>query len=258
MRVSPSQHVPPGELRSAMVHERLAAGESPASSPRLRRAEGPFALEAGPVTSASSSGTGAPTVAVGDAVEVDMPWREEADAAIAKVEEQHGGVPMSDALRDRVYADFAGRAAGLPDRAGRGLSTTEAWAQVEAKEAQNELEAQQAADAAAAAASTTAATSDLDDGSADDVTDPYGTTDLGSSVGEVSEVSASLIADLESDLLMGQLDVDGADADVSYEPEGSSMAPEASPDDPAGTFDFISYAPGYLDGPLESTDLGSL
>jgi hypothetical protein len=53
----------------------------------------------------------ATTTTSADGVTVDMPWKADADAAIAAVEEKRG--PMSDAMKNRVYGDFAGRAAGL-------------------------------------------------------------------------------------------------------------------------------------------------
>ncbi len=255
MNVPSGLNFPPGQIRSAIVHERIANGESPRS---VSRAGGLGVVSASPLDASVDVGGGASTTA-GDAVAVDMPWREEADAAIALVEARHGGTPMSDELRDRVYADFAGRAAGLEDRAGQGLSTEEAWANVAAATAANEA-ATSAVDpvtepvAAVEAAPADESTPVAESGIEDEVTDPYGTIDMGATVGAVSDAESQILDALDEEGATEDVDGDEMTADFS---ETDTDTEPGSAEDAAGTFSYMPYAQEYADIP-EGSDLGSL
>lgn len=245
MRVTPEVHVPPGQIRSAMVHERLAAGQSPRTLTTGTGRPGPIENTLGaPVDGAATSTTTATTE--GEAVAVDMPWREEADAAIAKVEEQHGGEPMSDAMRDRVYADFAGRAAGLGEHAEKGLPTWKAWANVDAAlngtsgtgETGETGDTVGTDDTVGTAATDTSSESG---GATEGATETAGapdtsTVDLAASVAEVVSEDSTVdvtgsILDAGADVLTADEDVDADAFAVDADDDADDVTPDTSDDD---------------------------
>lgn len=100
MRIDHGGHpLPPGQVRATQVHDLLGAGLSPTSSARR--------LTLGDETLNDAAAIGStPT----DAVSVDIPWKQAADDAIARVEARHG--ELSDFAKQKVYEDFASRGEG--------------------------------------------------------------------------------------------------------------------------------------------------
>lgn len=100
MRIDHGGHpLPPGQVRATQVHDLLGAGLSPASSARRLNLPEETLDDAAAIGSTPA-----------EAVTVDIAWKDAADAAIAKVESRHG--ELSDFAKQKVYEDFASRAAG--------------------------------------------------------------------------------------------------------------------------------------------------